>query len=551
MTRSRLVWLMLGATALMSVLALVLTLPAAPETLQVTTPPTTVVGAYHIHTDRSDGSGSVDEVAAAAARAGLRFVIVTDHGDATRAPDPPSYRQGVLVIDAVEISVREGHVVALGLREGSAYPLGGEARDVVEDVHRMGGWTVAAHPDSPKPDLRWRGRATDAIEWINADSEWRDEKPLRILQAVAHAFLRPEGAIAALFSRPQSTFRRWDNWARTGHVPGFAAVDAHARIGVDEASEPRRDRTLLARPSYEDMFRTLVQAVWLDAPLTGDAAPDADRILAALRSGRTYSAVTAIARPAVLEVETTGGRLVASVPGAPQAEIAISRGGREVAVAPARAAVDTAAPGLYRIDVRWPGVSVPWMVSAPVFVPPPADRTPPAPQDLPPAPGERLVAIPAQGPWRVEQHPASRGEWTAAAGATQFTYTLGPGRGTSQYTALVHGLDPSDSFDEVRLTVSADRPMRFSVQVRMAGPAGGERWVRSVYADPQPREVRLRLEDFEPAEPGITRRPIAARLESLLFVVDGPHTPPGSSGRLVLSSIALRAPIQPGLTSER
>ena len=35
-----------------------------------------------------------------AARAGLKFIVFTDHGDATRTPDPPAYRSGVLCIDA-------------------------------------------------------------------------------------------------------------------------------------------------------------------------------------------------------------------------------------------------------------------------------------------------------------------------------------------------------------------------------------------------------------------------------------------------------------------
>ena len=44
----------------------------------------TVRGAYHVHSTVSDGTGSIDEIAAAAARAGLQFVILTDHGDGTR-----------------------------------------------------------------------------------------------------------------------------------------------------------------------------------------------------------------------------------------------------------------------------------------------------------------------------------------------------------------------------------------------------------------------------------------------------------------------------------
>jgi hypothetical protein len=66
------------------------TLPPAARTLQPDPPPTVVLGGYHVHSNRSDGSGTVDEIAAAAARAGLTFVVFTDHGDGTRAPDPPT-----------------------------------------------------------------------------------------------------------------------------------------------------------------------------------------------------------------------------------------------------------------------------------------------------------------------------------------------------------------------------------------------------------------------------------------------------------------------------
>ena len=95
----------------------------------------------------SDGAGGRrDAIAAAAARAGLRFVIFTDHGDGTRAPEAPRRTShGVLCIDAVEISTNGGHYVALDMRP-STYPLGGEASAVVEDVRRLGGFGIAAHP---------------------------------------------------------------------------------------------------------------------------------------------------------------------------------------------------------------------------------------------------------------------------------------------------------------------------------------------------------------------------------------------------------------------
>ena len=152
MTRRRLLAVIVAVALVTAVWAL---LPPGSRRLSLSAPPLVVRGASHIHTVRSDGAGTPESAAAAAARAGLDFIILTDHGDGLRAPDPPRYVEGVLVIDAVEISTTGGHYVALGL-DRAPYRLAGEPRDVVEDVHRLGGFGVAAHPDSPKAQLQWK-----------------------------------------------------------------------------------------------------------------------------------------------------------------------------------------------------------------------------------------------------------------------------------------------------------------------------------------------------------------------------------------------------------
>ena len=152
-------WLVAAAAVAAGVSAYLLLPPSArvlPPDTAAGTPP--VRGALHVHTRRSDGTGTVEEVAAAARRAGLQFVILTDHGDGTRGSDTPVYRSGVLCIDAVEISSRGGHIVALGLPQ-TLFPLGGEVGDVIEDVRRLGGMAIAAHPESTRAELRladWR-----------------------------------------------------------------------------------------------------------------------------------------------------------------------------------------------------------------------------------------------------------------------------------------------------------------------------------------------------------------------------------------------------------
>jgi hypothetical protein len=532
----RVLWQVVAVLVGAVVVWALVSLPPAPTTIATTVPDRIAFGSYHIHTNRSDGSGSIDDVARAAAEVGLQFVILADHGTAATPPEPPSYRHGVLVIDGVEVSTREGHVVALGLREASPYPLAGEARDVIEDVHRMGGWTVAAHPDSQKADLRYRGPATDGVEWINADSEWRDDGTHRKIQAALHYLVRPAPAITSLFSRPRATLRRWDQWARQRQVVGLAAVDAHARIGIDEESEPRVARTMLARPSYADMFRTLGQAVWLTTPLRGDAAADADHVLAALRAAQTYSVVTAIAAPAVLTVTATPSTMRAEVAAAPAATVSIWLAGRQVGSARGALEVALGDPGLYRIEVHWPGFDVPWIVSAPVFVPAPEAAPTPAP---PTAPTGRVISVPPDGAWVTEHHQATTAARTSTEQSASLSFRFAD-TVVGQFAALVHPLDPVEAFEEIRFTVRADRPRRFSVQVRLPGPGEGERWVRSIYADTTPREVRVRLDTFEPADRQTSLRPIVARLQSLLFVVDEPNTVPGSSGRIDISAVSLQ-----------
>ena len=168
------------------------TLPPPASVLAAKLPATIAAGAYHIHTSRSDGTGSIDDIAAAAARAGLQFVILTDHGDATRVPDPPAYRHGVLTVQD-------------------------RGNFVITDIHRMGGVAIVAHPDSPRSELAWRGSllSADGIEWINVDSEWRDDRFLTLAGRAVHAVVRPAEAIASLFSRPERTLQRWDAATRT------------------------------------------------------------------------------------------------------------------------------------------------------------------------------------------------------------------------------------------------------------------------------------------------------------------------------------------------
>lgn len=490
----------------------------------------TVAGAYHVHTTRSDGAGDRPAVAAAAASAGLQFVIFTDHGDGTRAPEPPAYLSGVLCIDGVEISTNGGHYVALGM-PASPYRLGGEAEAVIEDVARLGGFGVAAHPDSARAELAWADwtLAFDGIEWLNADSEWRDEPRPRLVRALFDYILRPGPALASMLDRPVATLTRWDTAASRRPIVALAAHDAHGGIGRGVEDGGRRG---LAVPSYEASFRSFSTRAVLDAPLSGQAGADARAVLAAIRQGRVFTALDAVAGPAVLDLngDADGVRAAASMP--PGATLVLLRDGDEVASTTRAQATAKPAPGSFRVEVRVPGAPgvppVPWLVSNGVYTVAPAVAAPA------PEPDVRLAAWPDGLTWHVEHDPASTGALPASEdGRIVLEYRLGPGERASQFAALVTDLPTGlAAAPGVSLVLRGARPMRVSVQVRTGG---GERWGRSVYVPAEPREVRVHVEGMLPLDGQTGSLADLRSARALLLVVDLVNARPGDTGALEVS----------------
>jgi hypothetical protein len=530
-------------------------LPAAPGLLAP------VRGAIHVHTRRSDGTGTVEDVARAAARAGLAFVIVTDHGDGAREPDAPAYRQGVLCIDAVEISTSGGHVVALGLPR-TAYSLGGEARDVVEDVVRLGGMAIAAHPASARPQLRWADTTIgpDGLEWLNADSEWRDESAGTLVPALLTFPFRPPETLATLLDRPEDAFRIWDALAAERPTVAVAAADAHARIPLPGVGDPYDDHISLRVPSYEQVFRTF--SIGLpDVTLTGEPKSDARAVIHAIRRGHLFSSIDALAGPVAMSFSAHGARapvvmgddVVSSGPlilrvhtNAPDdARIALLRDGRAVrTVSGTQLEFAASEAGVYRVEVQWPGAPgrppIPWVVSNPIYVlpgPRPGISPKPAPQQL----AVRYNDGPATG-WHIENSARSQGalDVVPAVGGTQllFRYALGGTEAEGPFVALAMAApDGLASYDRLVFTAHSSRATRIWVQLRVPGGTTGRSWHRSVFIDETPRTLIVSFDDMTPLEATTTGRPILADVRDVLFVVDTVNTRPGQNGQLWLDDV--------------
>jgi hypothetical protein len=456
------------------------------------------------------------------------------------------------VLDGVEISTTHGHLIGIGMRQ-SAYPLGGDARDVIEDVERLGGISIVAHPASPKTELAWTDwdAPFDGAEWLSADSEWRDESWLTLGRGAITYFFRPPQSVARIFDRPDDLLARLDTRAAERPVLLVAGTDAHGGIGAE-------GRRRLPFPSYASTLRALSVRVILRAGLGGDPDRDAALVLEALRARRAYTSIDALAGPPRLsftgEAGATradmGGRLPSGNPvtlrvrsnGPSGSTILLLRDGQQIARGspPLLEHLSDGARGVYRAEVHVPNAPgrppVPWILSNAITVGSPRDE--PAPEETRATPRVVLFEPGDRSRWMAERDPTSHAAISTAGqeGPLELNYSLGLDEGASPFAAAVRDLPYGlAACSTLVLTLSGSRDMRVSVQAREPGgerPTEGRRWRRSVYIPAEGRTVVVPLASLAAVRGAGSARTDPAALRSLLIVVDTVNTPAGDRGVL-------------------
>lgn len=186
-------------------------------------------GSFHVHSESShDCELTLEQIARAAKKAGLEFVVVTDH-DAQLAG--PVTIDDITIVSSAELSTPFGHLIQLGAAD--ILPKTERARLSIHNaVTALGGVPIISHPTDPKRP--WVGPIFGAggIEIANlATSARRRGGPVfaGLLPALTVWRLRPPLAIAQVYDRDAGALRRWDGESDPGFV-GLCGNDAHGHI---------------------------------------------------------------------------------------------------------------------------------------------------------------------------------------------------------------------------------------------------------------------------------------------------------------------------------
>ncbi|MBI2195111.1 MAG: flippase-like domain-containing protein [Planctomycetes bacterium] len=336
-------------------------------------------GALHFHTRYSDGSDSMREVIRQGKRCQLDFLVVTDHDTLEAIGDGwQGWHDGVLNIVGVEISARQGHSLALGLRECDGLK-NLQPPDYLREVRRRGAFAFVAHPLSKarrefQVDLDawtyWDCPDFHGLEVWSYMHDWiRDVTFLNLPRYL----LNPNRSIRG--PEPE-LLARWDELGRQRRIVGIGGIDNHA-LNLPWSRFPLY---LVKVLPYRFVFQTVRTHV-LSEPFTGENEPDVRRVLDALRLGRCYIAYDYLAPASGFRFEGRNGRgpilmgdespadgrcrLAVQTPA--QASLTLFADGKPLASAEGQSLeVVVETPGVYRAEAQLKGQ--PWIYSNPIYL---------------------------------------------------------------------------------------------------------------------------------------------------------------------------------------
>jgi hypothetical protein len=333
----------------------------------------------HLHSTHSDGTGTVPEIARAAARARADVVLLTDHDTmAARRLGEEGWYGDVLLLAGDEISpVGRDHYLAFGI-DDHVRRRGLDACAIARAVRDAGGFGFAAHPFSEgsvrfrRPGMPYSGLDCDALHGIELWNFANDTgEQIGGVGGLVRLLATPQ---RVLDHPPERNMRRWDDLCRRRRVVAIGGLDAHQfgkRIG------PFVPVRVMA---YHRSFRLIRTHVLCEEPPARELERDRELVFGALREGRCYIAVDSVAPAHGFRFEAAdvpmGGEAPAGLrtlhvrtplPG----RLRMLRDGSEIAAADGTMLdVEVEEPGVYRAEARRTakGRERTWIVSNPVYL---------------------------------------------------------------------------------------------------------------------------------------------------------------------------------------
>jgi hypothetical protein len=545
-----------GLILLLAVLVILPSFFYHPELNTLPLPSHYKKGVYHIHSNFSDGRGTLQEITRAARQLNLDFVILTDHGNPNiLSLKSTTWMNDVLLIGGSELTLNSGHLATAG------YPvpdfiLPPEPQEAIADINQMGGFNFISHPfDDNIPWTDWNIHGLTGIEVFNSYSSARRAGIFKLLFFPFQYAVNSKYALLNTLSYPVKNMAKWDSLNEKEKCFAIYCTDAHAQLPITKNFK-------LHFPSYKSMFEIFQTYVKLENDLVKDPNQSASAVISAIKKGHFFNAVEAISPANGFENyfigsdgetsemgDTTAvhrGKFIIRVPYDFETRVIVKKNGEPITEIKGNrkknlefAITD---PGIYRAEIF---VSqnrfshVPWILTNPIFVGVKHSLT------MVQLPLIQKKLVDRENFFIVETSRLSRGKAVTVVNnrgesITAFTYRLEKEPEQKNFWSALSNRNRFDfsSHGGILFQARSRHDARFWIEFRCQNNSG-ECWYRhSFRAGKSWKTVYIPFDEF-PQINGEKTAPALDRITSLFFSINNAIAYSGSRGILFLKDIGL------------
>lgn len=183
-------------------------------------------GDLHAHTNHSDGSWSLKELAESARTYGLDFIALTDHNTISGLAEiAEASGDDLLIIPGIEVTTFNGHALSLGTDRWIDWRIGQDERtinSIAAQVRAEGGVFVVVHPDAPRDEI------CTGCRWVYPDFDLSLANAVQVWGG-SH-WNNPE-------EHNPGCLRLWKDWLNKGYsLSALGGTDTHGPDGWGDNS---------------------------------------------------------------------------------------------------------------------------------------------------------------------------------------------------------------------------------------------------------------------------------------------------------------------------
>jgi len=355
-------------------------------------------GVLNVHSNKSRGSGRVQDIIASANEANLDFIFFNETNPLFQKQPRPIKFGDVHVFYGSELSFNGSRFLHSSLSDDLVFSSNSDIQLFVSNQLETGvdNLLILAHPK--KDGYEWvsqkQPKHLTGVEVLNLREIWRsawENHKVSFMSAVFFYPFNPSLFFVDIYSDDALSSSIWDDWGRSAKVLGFLGSDVTSKLRVTKNFN-------LNFPSYKNIFLMAKNHILLSEELVGFG--NHKKIYTALKKGQSYFSIDLLGDPkgfafwgedvnerkilmggaAPLDAEVT---LYGVVPKVKLGlKILLYRDGEVLETFDRDFIYSVAQKGMYRVEVRvnptYPLIRnqewIPWIFSNPIFIKVAGDR---------------------------------------------------------------------------------------------------------------------------------------------------------------------------------